>query len=226
MGMIINPYRFANVAWTPPNAVLWYYGALTIGGKWADRIGSNHGTFQGGASAAADGVECSTTKYVSLGYSAMNAIFQGNDVISMAFWAKVTRTDYGDRSIFGVYNAGYANGFYGFFLDTSATPDRVKWRIVNNYGKYKGYDITDGNWHHFAAVYDNANDVFSMYINGVKQTALTNISNTFVSLPQMSSNFIMGYYADYIDDCIISNTAWSDDDVADIYNNSPATHKA
>lgn len=222
--MIIgNPYRFANVAWTPPNAVLWYYGDSVTDGKWTDRIGTNHATFAGGATADINGVACSTSKYAYITNTIFNSFFENRDIISFSFWTKVTNTSYGDRVIVGVHGGSWTANNIGIYLDTASSPDWVKFFLKRKYS-ITVKDISDGNWHHIAAVYDNVNDVSNIYIDSVKQT-INPTTMQYISIMAISANFDFGYYADYIDDCIISNVAWSDANVTDIYNNSPATHK-
>jgi hypothetical protein len=221
MGMIINPYRFTS-AWTPPNAVLWYYGSLLSGSQWADRIGSNHGTFQGGASAASDGVACSDTKYVTAASAGIETLFAGGDVMSAALWVKIT-DDNVQKDIILKDSYYTVNEWSAIVIRTNVAIHRLQSTMGQSIAKVAENNFTDGVWTHIAMVYDKTNSVYRFYVNtSLKHTSIT---GSYVTIPTNAANMIVGKACDYIDDVILSTTAWSNDDVADIYNNSPATHK-
>ena len=99
--------------------------------------------------------------------------------------------------------------------------------IFTNWGSDKdasasGIAIADGNWHHVVATYDGATGKKRIYFDGVKKgenTATLNVgaNNEFqighCSVPSRADQ----YYTGDMDEFMVFNHAWSDDDVANEY---------
>lgn len=218
MGMIINPYRFVN-AWTPPNAVLWSYGNNLDGSYWKNMVGKPHGEFIGGASSDVNGIACSNTKYIKHDAVAINNLVAGSNTISGSVWMiKGNVRCY----VLCKYIARTPNCWALF--DGS---NQMTFSTNNYYAKTQKTDLDIGgtNWHHYAMVYDMTSNYLRFYYDGVYSNYNKyNTPEVIVETPS-DAHLLSGLNTVRIDDLILSNTAWSDDDVADIYNNSPATHK-
>ncbi len=79
-------------------------------------------------------------------------------------------------------------------------------------------------WHHFAAVFDDVNNLFKLYIDGVQAASVTNTSS--ISYPGLAQNTVIGRHGNggtshdftgIIDEVRVYNYALSDTEVATLY---------
>ncbi|MEM9022946.1 MAG: LamG-like jellyroll fold domain-containing protein, partial [Bacteroidota bacterium] len=76
-------------------------------------------------------------------------------------------------------NTGITNGAFGIFIKDATDPEEIGFRFIDETGttwdarstSVPNYD--DGEWHHVAATYSNAEDRGVLYIDGMQEAAIT-----------------------------------------------------
>ncbi len=114
---------------------------------------------------------------------------------TLSFWLNVPDSAANNRFFYSDDNSTY----YGFWAQTSpTTPGKITFTFGNGGGSgsnnrntaVSSLSITNNTWHHVMGVFKNAND-FDIYINGVKDPAIT-YSGSATNLVYSSSNGFIG----------------------------------
>ncbi|MGE3800855.1 MAG: LamG-like jellyroll fold domain-containing protein [Candidatus Kapaibacterium sp.] len=159
----------------PAPVALWNFKAGTI----ADQSGNgNSMTLKGKAALIpsdfsfdqfSDVLSFKPGSYVDCG-EAENLRFDGS--VSLELWMRIEEWNENWEAFFG-FNAGYLLKRNNATNGLAFTTDGISSAYLET-----DYDVTDGEWHHIAAVYDAESHAKYLYIDGVEQASQSGLSGT------------------------------------------------
>lgn len=187
-------------------------------GNANDAVGTNHGTVNG-ATLTADRFGNANSAYSFDGVD--DNISINNDPVfsfsnyTISLWFKYNGPGTAGKSIWSLISKNSnGNGFDdAFHLWVNASTKTTGGRVGNGSSEfYVGNPppIDNGQWHHSALVFDNANDLVRLYLDGVFISASPNTSNPFINGGQIKIGYweaFDNYFNGAIDEVKIFNTA-------------------
>ena len=145
--------------------------------------------------------------------------------LSVVAWIKSETTDYATTvHVAGIYDAGNNNRMYrlgvssaekaGFYVSVDGTANTA---VVST------TTVADGAWHHIAGVFDNANDLIYIYVdgsaNGTPVAHVGNISSQTEEFSIGGFNTASSLFDGLIDEVAVFNRVLTPTEIADIYTN-------
>jgi hypothetical protein len=139
-----------------------------------------------------------------------NIPFTGNANFTIEAWVKTSST--GTRKDIVSFGTSTINNALFLYINSS---NQLQFDLTNAGGPVSSQTITDGKWHHVAAV--NQNGLIHLYVDGSGTGNITamspNITNTVNNYNIGRSYIASNYFNGQIDDVRISNTARSDSEI-------------
>ena len=229
-------YSFASVEATCPFVSYWEFNEGN-GTTAVDSVGGHNGTIQGaswttgkaGGALSFDGVD----DYVNGGNAA--ALSLTSFTISAWFqWHSEHPSDvYRVIVSKGRTGEGYEQNYMIYVDDASHT---VRARIGHGSGSTplqtyfsSGVDVSDGDWHHVALVYDSATGAGDIYVDGLSKNPKTGLPTAYTDANAAVTIGIWGgpTYGEWdglIDEVAVCNRALSPEEIQQQYQNGLAGH--
>ena len=204
-------------------------GTITIGASGEDTLGTcttsstawgSGATGKRNASLSFDG----TDDYVSVGSPALLDDLYNGKSFTLSAWVKPNSSSNFTRILDKRVNDNFG---WSFYYKSSGNIGFHSPPLGLNQFETTTNAITNDNWHHLVAVYDDSADTLTLYINGVNHRS-TSTALAFSS--DAANNLIIGARADggglffkgQIDDVKIFNYALTASQVKDVYNQGSA----
>ncbi|MGV8168983.1 MAG: LamG-like jellyroll fold domain-containing protein [Candidatus Nanoarchaeia archaeon] len=151
--------------------------------------------------------------YIELPSTSSLNVGSGNWTI--AVWSKTSQASWG--TVIGGYT-GYKFILYGA---SAAGTARIEYNTGSCAAIQAGATINDGNWHHIAAVRDYSNNKLTLYVDGAQAGVNTDCQGTAdgtgYNINIGRENRAMEYFTGSIDNVIISNLAFSSEQINSTY---------
>lgn len=189
----------------------------TSGTTAADSSGGNTGTVTGTATW--------TSAVINNGFSFNGSTkIQASDLIgnpsnvTVAAWANLTSADTGGAEVISLGDR------FGLRLDEGSLTKAFFWNGSSYESVSVGNTYAGSGWHHFAAVFDDDNNSFTLYVDGVQ--AATSSTTASISYSGGGSNTVIGRHGNgaidrdftgIIDDVYVYTYAMTAAEVAELY---------
>jgi len=155
-----------------------------------------------------------------------NPSFNLTNAVTVTFWMRSGNVEVDQKIVGQAVFTGSPRGFV-----VGPENDAIKAEVfTGNFGttmELNSSTINPDEWAHVAMVFDDINDDYKIYLNGVLDVTYAGTYSTWAS-PQSGDDLVIGAapwdptslsYTGHLDDLQIYNTALSADAILDIYNN-------
>lgn len=205
-----------STVWTPPNAILWYYGDEMRNGKWMDRIGIVDGEIMEHPTFSSEGMYCGEDDWVKITSDEANTLLAGK--VSMTFMCWVRGVDD------WILAKKYLNTNNQWSAMNSVVKNaRVRASLGNSVQAYANNAIFDNTWHHYATVFEVGQPI-RIYIDGIDATSAS--SGVCVPFHEHNNNnewVPVNPYFGTMDDVLFCDVALTQSQIQDVMKNSPAS---
>lgn len=192
-------------------------------GNAQDETGSAHGTVSG-ATLTADRFGNANSAYSFDGNDSVQAVFSSSATMSYSVWG--SSSNFVQNPM--LFNTGSSGSGPDLFFVGSACGPSISWNTwdscANDFGPGIPANLTDGNFHHYVLVNDQAGSVTSLYIDSILfGTAAFRPSGNIFTIGSSAAASGAFAWQGFIDDVRVYDHALVLADVQMLFNESDAS---